>query len=94
MGLLHGGDAPAAAAVCATALRAAPDNVDLLTLRGVALLDCRRPRDALEPLQRAVERAPRFAPACAMTSIDAPSAVASRGSSSTAFVFRPSRTRP
>jgi len=61
MDLLHGGDAAAAAAICGTALLAAPDNVDLLTLRGVALLACRRPRDALEPLQRAVERAPRFA---------------------------------
>jgi tetratricopeptide (TPR) repeat protein len=61
MDLLHGGDAAAAAAACLAALRAAPDNVDLLTLHGVALLDCRRPRDALEPLQRAVELAPRFA---------------------------------
>jgi tetratricopeptide (TPR) repeat protein len=63
MDLLHGDEGVAAAEVCAEALRAAPDNVDLLTLRGVALLDCGRPRDALEPLQSAVKLAPRFAPA-------------------------------
>jgi tetratricopeptide (TPR) repeat protein len=61
MELLHSDHAPAAAEVCREALVAAPDNVDLLTLLGVALLETRQPREALAPLQRAVERAPRFA---------------------------------
>jgi tetratricopeptide (TPR) repeat protein len=61
MGQLHSGAAEAAVETCRHALAAEPDQVDLLTLLGVCLLDCRRPREALEPLQRAVNRAPRFA---------------------------------
>ncbi len=61
MRLVHAGDAAAAAQLCRSSLTSAPDNVDLLTLLGVALLDCRQPRDALEPLQRAVTLAPGFA---------------------------------
>ena len=61
MRLLHGDEAEAAAQACREALAAAPGDVDLLTLLGVALLDCRRPREALEPLQRAVASAPHFA---------------------------------
>ena len=61
MRLLHGDEAEAAAKTCREGLAQAPGNVDLLTLLGVALLDCRRPREALEPLQQAVARAPRFA---------------------------------
>jgi tetratricopeptide (TPR) repeat protein len=58
---LHADDAEAAAATCRRALAIEPDEVDLLTLLGVCLLDCWRPREALEPLQRAVDLAPRFA---------------------------------
>ncbi len=58
---LHAGDAEAAVETCREALAVAPNNIDLLTLHGVSLLDCRRPREALEPLQHAVDRAPRFA---------------------------------
>ncbi len=61
MRLLHAGDAVAAAKMCRASLVAAPDNVDLLTLLGVALLDDRQARDAVEPLQQAVALAPRFA---------------------------------
>jgi tetratricopeptide (TPR) repeat protein len=61
MGQLHSGDGEAAAETCRRALAIEPDQVDLLTLLGVSLLDCRRPREALEPLQHAVECAPRFA---------------------------------
>ena len=61
MRLLHSDDPDAAAKICKQALTVAPDNVDLLTLQGVSLLECRRPREALEPLLRAVDLAPRFA---------------------------------
>jgi tetratricopeptide (TPR) repeat protein len=61
MRLLHGDQAETAAQTCREGLAHAPSNVDLLTLLGVALLDCRRPREALDPLQQAVARAPRFA---------------------------------
>jgi len=61
MKILHAGDSLAAAELCRTALEASPANVDLLTLHGVALLECKKPREALGPLQRAVELAPRFA---------------------------------
>jgi len=61
MGLLHADQEAEAAAACADALRTVPDNIDLLTLHGVCLLACRQPREALEPLQRAVRLAPRFA---------------------------------
>ncbi len=60
MQLLHSGDSDAAVSICADALLSAPDNVDLLTLHGVALLDCRKPHEAEPPLRRAVELAPRF----------------------------------
>ncbi len=60
MKLYHSGDSQAASEWCRKSLEAAPDNVDLLTLHGVTLLDCRQPREALAPLQRAVELAPRF----------------------------------
>ncbi len=60
MKLYHSGDSQAASEWCRKALDATPDNVDLLTLHGVTLLDCRQPREALAPLQRAVELAPRF----------------------------------
>jgi len=58
---LHADDAEAAVEICRQALAIEPNQVDLLTLLGVSLLDGRRPREALEPLQRAVELAPRFA---------------------------------
>lgn len=61
MDLLHSGDAAAAAELCLVALSDEPDDVDLLTLHGVSLLDCRKPREAESPLQRAVALAPRFA---------------------------------
>ena len=61
MALLDAGDGAAAADVCVAALGRAPDNVDLLTLHGVALLSCRKPREAEAQLQRAVTLAPRFA---------------------------------
>ena len=61
MRLLHAGNGSAAADLCAAALDAAPDNIDLLTLHGVALLDCRKPELAETPLRRAVSLAPRFA---------------------------------
>lgn len=57
---LHAGDSDAAVSICADALAKAPDNVDLLTLHGLALLDCRKPHQAEPPLRRAVELAPRF----------------------------------
>jgi tetratricopeptide (TPR) repeat protein len=57
---LHAGDNDAAVNICADALVAAPDNIDLLTLHGVALLGCRKPHKAEPPLRRAVELAPRF----------------------------------
>jgi len=60
MHLLHAGKSAAASELCRASLTAAPDDVDLLTLHGAALLDCRQPREALEPLQRAVELAPHF----------------------------------
>jgi len=61
MNLYHSGDSRAAAEWCRKSLEATPDNVDLLTLQGVTLLDCKLAREALEPLQRAVALAPRFA---------------------------------
>jgi len=61
MQLLHAGDAAAAAEICRCSLETEPDDVDLLTLLGVALLDGRQPREALPVLQRAVALAPRFA---------------------------------
>jgi len=61
MELLHAGDASAAAETCQASLATAPDDVDLLTLHGVALLSCHRAQDAVEPLRRAVALAPRFA---------------------------------
>ena len=60
MALLQAGDPDAAEAKCREALADAPGDVDLLTLHGVALLACRRAREAVEPLLKAVERAPRF----------------------------------
>ncbi|MDH5323396.1 MAG: sulfotransferase [Gammaproteobacteria bacterium] len=57
---LHSGDSDAAVSICAAALLTAPDDIDLLTLHGVALLDCRKPHQAEPPLRRAVELAPRF----------------------------------
>jgi len=63
MCLLHADEAEAAAQICLEALEHAPGNVDLLTLLGVSLLDCRKPREALEPLQQAVAGAPHFAKA-------------------------------
>ncbi len=60
-GLLRASDYSAAADTCRAALSGAPDDVDLLTLYGVALLRCKLPREAEAPLQRAVTLAPRFA---------------------------------
>lgn len=60
MALLNAGDGAAAADLCVAALSGAPDDVDLLTLHGVALLSCRKPREAESSLQRAVALAPRF----------------------------------
>jgi len=60
MKLYHSGDSQAASEWCRKSLEATPDNVDLLTLWGVTLLDCKQSREALAPLQRAVELAPRF----------------------------------
>ena len=61
MKLYHAGDSRAASEQCRKALEATPDNVDLLTLHGVTLLDCKQPSEALGPLQQAVALAPRFA---------------------------------
>jgi len=61
MQLLHAGNSRAAAEICVHALQGAPDNIDLLTLHGVALLNGRRPDQAEAPLRRAVSLAPRFA---------------------------------
>jgi tetratricopeptide (TPR) repeat protein len=58
---LRAGDAEGAAAICHAALAADPGDLDLATLLGTALLECRRAREALDPLQRAVAQAPRFA---------------------------------
>jgi len=63
MRALHSGDAAGAAARCREALAAAPTDPDLLTLLGVALLAGRQPQQALEPLSRAIELAPRHVPA-------------------------------
>ncbi len=60
MAALHSDQPEAAATLCREALTSAADNVDLLTLLGVALLDARKPLDAVEPLRRAVQLAPRF----------------------------------
>jgi len=60
MALLHASDPDAAEALCREGLAETPEDVDLLTLHGVALLDCRRGREAIEPLLKAVGRAPRF----------------------------------
>lgn len=61
MALLQAGDDAAAAELCLAALSSAPDDVDLLTLHGVALISGRNPREAEPPLRRAVAQAPRFA---------------------------------
>ena len=58
---LHAGDPVAAAELCRATLADSPDDVDHLTLLGVALISCRDPVEALPPLQRAAELAPRFA---------------------------------
>jgi tetratricopeptide (TPR) repeat protein len=60
VGFLRAGNDSAAADTCLAALSDAPDDIDLLTLYGVALLNCRKPREAEQPLQRVVELAPRF----------------------------------
>jgi len=57
---LNTGEADKAAGICSEALKEAPGDVDLLTLLGAALLAQRQPRQAVEPLQRAVQAAPRF----------------------------------
>jgi len=57
---LRDGQASRAADACRAALTTAPDDVDLLTLLGAALIAQRQPGQALEPLQRAVQAAPRF----------------------------------
>ena len=60
---LRAGDAAGAAETCRTGLEGAPADIDLLTLLGVALLDAKRPRDALPQLEQATALAPRFIPA-------------------------------
>ncbi len=47
MKLYHSGDSQAASEWCRKSLEATPDNVDLLTLWGVTLLDCKQSREAL-----------------------------------------------
>lgn len=58
---LNTGQAAQAARACRDALEGTPDNVDFLTLLGASLIAQKHPREALEPLQRAVQAAPRFA---------------------------------
>ncbi|MDX1554815.1 MAG: tetratricopeptide repeat protein, partial [Xanthomonadales bacterium] len=58
---LNSGQAEAAVLACRGALDTAPDNVDFLTLLGAALIAQKNPKDAVAPLQRAVQAAPRFA---------------------------------
>jgi tetratricopeptide (TPR) repeat protein len=61
MSLIESGEPQAAADVCAAALKDAPRDVDLLAMYGSALLGCRKPQLALEPLQQAVKLASGFA---------------------------------
>jgi tetratricopeptide (TPR) repeat protein len=61
MHLLHTGDGTAAADLCSASLAKAPDDIDLLTLLGVALLKCKKPHEAEPPLRHAIGLAPRFA---------------------------------
>jgi tetratricopeptide (TPR) repeat protein len=58
---LHADDPGKAAEICRARLLNSPKDVHLLTLQGVALIDARRPSEAVEPLQEAVRLAPGFA---------------------------------
>lgn len=57
---LNAGQAAQAAESCRVALESAPDNIDFLTLFGASLVAQKRPKEAVEPLLRAVRTAPRF----------------------------------
>ncbi|MBK6288765.1 MAG: sulfotransferase [Pseudomonadales bacterium] len=61
LGLMRSGNATGAAALCRERLARDPDDVDLLTLLGAALIAGRQPQEALDPLTRAVRLAPDFA---------------------------------
>ncbi len=57
---LNAGRPAEAESACHDALRAAPGNVDFLTLLGASLIAQKKPGQAIDPLQRAVQAAPRF----------------------------------
>ncbi|MFT5141055.1 MAG: tetratricopeptide (TPR) repeat protein [Lysobacterales bacterium] len=60
MNLLHLGDPVKAADVCRSSLISNPNDADFLTLLGAALLACKQPADAVDPLRQAVNLAPQF----------------------------------
>ena len=58
---LHADEPDKAAEICRARLLSSPQDLHLLTLQGVALIDARRPSEAIAPLQQAVDLAPLFA---------------------------------
>ena len=60
LALLHAGNEVDAAAMCRERLVRNPDDVDLLTLLGAALIAGRLAQEAIDPLTRAVQLAPGF----------------------------------